>query len=63
MAKWHGGKGSAVRKGADQKKFESNWDAIFGNKERSEKRELHGTSGEACSTTSGNGGDNGNDTK
>ena len=35
MTKWHGGKGSAVRRGADQKKFESNWDAIFGKPKKS----------------------------
>lgn len=35
MTKWHGGKGSAVRRGSDQKKFEDNWDAIFGNKPKS----------------------------
>jgi hypothetical protein len=34
---WHGGKGSSRRKGADQKKFNENWDAIFGKKE--EKKE------------------------
>lgn len=32
MAKWHGGKGSSTRKGADQKKFENNWEKIFGKK-------------------------------
>jgi len=32
MTKWHGGKGSASRKGADQDKFESNWERIFGKK-------------------------------
>jgi len=32
MAKeWHGGKGSAPRKATDQKKFDDNWDKIFGN--------------------------------
>lgn len=32
MTKWHGGKGSGRRKGADDKKFADNWDAIFGKK-------------------------------
>lgn len=32
MTKWHGGKGSARRKGADDKKFADNWDKIFGKK-------------------------------
>jgi hypothetical protein len=31
---WAGGKGSKQRKVADQKKFEDNWDAIFGNKDK-----------------------------
>ena len=26
---WHGGKGSAPRKSADQKKYADNWDKIF----------------------------------
>ena len=62
MAKWHGGKGSAVRQSSDQKKFESNWDAIFGNKQSNE-RELHESSGDSGSETNGTVGDNGNDTK
>lgn len=33
MSNWHGGKGSKQRKTADQKKFDDNWDAIFGKKE------------------------------
>lgn len=32
MSKWHGGKGSTPRP-VDRKKFESNWDAIFGKKD------------------------------
>jgi hypothetical protein len=32
--KWHGGKGSGRRKGADDKKFADNWDTIFGNKNK-----------------------------
>ena len=31
MAQWHGGKGSDPRK-VDKKKFDKNWDLIFGNK-------------------------------
>jgi hypothetical protein len=30
MSKWHGGKGSAPRRGADQAAYENNWDRIFG---------------------------------
>ena len=29
---WHGGKGSAPRKGANNKQYEDNWEKIFGNK-------------------------------
>ena len=28
---WSGGKGSAYRRGVDQKKFAEGWDKIFGN--------------------------------
>ena len=31
---WAGGKGSKQRKVGDQKKFEENWDAIFGKKDK-----------------------------
>lgn len=31
---WHGGKGSAPRKGADRKAYEDNWERIFGKKEK-----------------------------
>ena len=31
---WAGGKGSKQRKVGDQKKFEDNWDAIFGKKDK-----------------------------
>ena len=31
---WQGGKGSKQRKAADQKKFDQNWDAIFGKKDK-----------------------------
>jgi len=30
--KWHGGKGSAVRKTSDQTKYADNYDRIFGKK-------------------------------
>jgi len=33
MSKWHGGKGSKQRP-TDHKKFEDNWDRIFGNKKK-----------------------------
>ena len=29
--KWHGGKGDRRRKQADDKKYRSGWDRIFGN--------------------------------
>lgn len=32
MSNWHGGKGSKQRP-TDQKKYEDNWDRIFGKKE------------------------------
>ena len=31
-SKWHGGKGSAVRKTSDQTKYADNYDRIFGKK-------------------------------
>jgi hypothetical protein len=31
---WHGGKGSAPRKDADQKKYADNWEKIFGKKKK-----------------------------
>jgi len=34
----HGGKGSAQRP-TDKKKYESNWDNIFGNKDKDKKKE------------------------
>ena len=46
MTKWHGGKGSALRKGSDQKKFDSNWDAIFGKPKRCVK--ICKSDGEKC---------------
>jgi len=38
MSKWHGGKGSKQRP-TDHKKFEDNWDRIFGKKEKKESRD------------------------
>lgn len=34
MSATHGGKGSKQRPTADQKKFDNNWDAIFGKKDK-----------------------------
>jgi len=39
MSQWHGGKGSGQRKGADQKKYADNWDAIFGKKDKPEEKD------------------------
>lgn len=36
MTKWHGGKGDKPRP-TDKKKFDDNWDRIFGNKQREKK--------------------------
>jgi hypothetical protein len=33
--KWHGGKGSDKRKGADDAKYRDNWDRIFGKRDSS----------------------------
>ena len=44
---WHGGKGSAPRKGSDNKKFAENWDAIFGKKDKDKKDETK-TKDEKC---------------
>ena len=35
MSQWHGGKGSTPRK-VDRKKFDENWDRIFGKKDQEE---------------------------
>lgn len=35
---WHGGKGSKARP-IDQKKFDSNWDKIFGNKPKQDEQD------------------------
>ena len=37
--KWHGGKGSGRRKGADDKKFADNWDKIFRDKSKDKSKE------------------------
>ena len=34
---WHGGKGSKPRPMEDRKKFEDNWDKIFGKKDKEKK--------------------------
>ena len=46
---WHGGKGSAKRKGANDDAYRSNYDRIFGNKDRRNEGDTHrdGTSGDA----------------
>ena len=36
MTKWHGGKGSN-RRPEDKKKFDDNWDKIFGKPKKPEK--------------------------
>jgi hypothetical protein len=36
---WHGGKGSRPRPIEDKKKFEDNWDAIFGTKEKQDAKD------------------------
>jgi len=40
MSAWHGGKGSAPRKGADRKAYEDNWEKIFGKKEKTPVEQL-----------------------
>jgi len=39
MSSWEGGKGSKPRPVSDRKKFEDNWDAIFGKKKEKEPKE------------------------
>ena len=34
MTNWHGGKGSAPRKGDDQKTYEDNWERIFNSQHK-----------------------------
>lgn len=36
MSKWHGGKGSTPRPMDDRKRYEDNWDRIFGRKDSDE---------------------------
>ena len=39
MSQWHGGKGSRPRPySVDKKKFDDNWDRIFGKKEEKDKK-------------------------
>ena len=38
MSKWHGGKGSG-RKPEDNKKYQDNYEAIFGKKKKKKKRD------------------------
>jgi len=38
LKSWHGGKGSAKRKDADQSKYASGWDRIFGDKDKDNKQ-------------------------
>jgi len=35
--KWHGGKGDAKRKGANDQKYREGWDRIFGQKKQKNK--------------------------
>lgn len=38
MTQWHGGKGSSPRPfSVDKKKFDENWDKIFGKKDKKEE--------------------------
>lgn len=36
LKSWHGGKGSAPRKEADQSKYADGWERIFGKKDKSD---------------------------
>ncbi len=38
MSKWHGGKGSG-RKPEDNKKYQDNYEAIFGKKKKKKKKD------------------------
>ena len=46
MSGWHGGKGSKQRP-TDKNKFDANWDAIFGKKEKDEQLPCVAQSGSA----------------
>ena len=35
---WHGGKSTAKRKNADQKKYQDNWDKVFGKEDDKDLR-------------------------
>ena len=37
MSQWHGGKGSR-RRNFNEKKYKENWDKIFNNKKKKEKK-------------------------
>ena len=37
MSQWHGGKGSK-RRNPNEKKYQKNWDRIFKNKKKKEKK-------------------------
>ena len=37
MSQWHGGKGSK-RRNSNEKKYQENWDKIFKNKKKKEKK-------------------------
>lgn len=39
-SQWHGGKGSAPRKNADQQSYADNWDRIFGQHKRDTEKYL-----------------------
>lgn len=42
MTKWHGGKGSGRRK-ENTKRYEDNWEAIFGKKKKEKKKDANKT--------------------
>ncbi len=48
MTKWHGGKGSSV-KPYDKEKFNENFDKIFGNKKKGDKKDANKTKGKSKS--------------
>ena len=37
MSQWHGGKGSK-RRNSNEKKYKENWDRIFNNKKKKDKK-------------------------
>ena len=38
MSQWHGGKGSR-RRNSNEKKYKENWDRIFNNKKKKDKKD------------------------